>query len=85
MPRSKNNSTRRAQKKRLKERKKMADPQTRATIVEKAYGYQGTRMCGRKHRYMTELSAMRGGLNTYGYILNTYRCPICGGWHLTRK
>jgi len=48
-------------------------------------------LCQGKRRYATEQEALQVGeeqqLLNFGQdlILSTYRCNICGGWHLTRK
>lgn len=44
------------------------------------------RMCRRKVRYSSEAAALLVATSTErkrGVELRTYRCPICGGWHLT--
>lgn len=40
------------------------------------------RMCSEKTRFASELSAMRAG-SRLG--MDWYRCPYCGGFHLTSK
>lgn len=54
--------------------------------VMRKYGARGRRACGRKRRYQTReeaevvaLESMRKGND----ILRSYRCPYCGGWHLS--
>lgn len=39
-------------------------------------------MCPEKTRFASELSAMRAG-SRLG--MDWYRCPYCGGFHLTSK
>lgn len=40
------------------------------------------RTCTGKRRYGSELVAMREGAR---FGMDWYRCPYCGGWHLTSK
>lgn len=54
--------------------------------VTRLYGPKGHRACGRKRRYATRdeadvvrLESMRKGNDS----LRSYRCPYCGGWHLS--
>lgn len=46
------------------------------------------RMCLSKRRYRSESSALRAAINSsksFGQMMRTYRCPVCGGWHLTSQ
>ena len=46
------------------------------------------RMCKSKRRYRTESTAIKaaiGSSRSYGQPMRTYRCPICGGWHITSQ
>jgi hypothetical protein len=49
-------------------------------------GQSGHRQCGKKARYDTrelaELVALKRSIASDTY-LRVYRCPICGGWHIT--
>jgi ribosomal protein L44E len=51
------------------------------------------RMCYGKHRYASQIKAY-GGIgklqsrynpNTSQVALRAYECPVCRGWHLTKK
>lgn len=45
------------------------------------------RMCGEKMRYASKgeaLSAASHVLRRKAVALRTYKCPVCGGWHLTK-
>ena len=48
-------------------------------------------MCQRKQRFSDELTANAGAMislerHDQGYSkLWTYKCPVCKGWHLTKK
>lgn len=50
---------------------------------------RGTRrMCYRKHRFHSELDARLKAMEIEqrrSVRLGVYRCPLCGGWHLTSK
>lgn len=39
----------------------------------------------RKHKYNSRAAALRAGMQRYGAPGNTYKCPHCGRWHLTRQ
>lgn len=60
----------------------------RDRIVTERYGESGHRQCGRKERYPTEEKAL-GQATLYQLFgapaLRAYRCPFCGGWHLTSR
>lgn len=46
------------------------------------------RMCHSKRRFRYEDAAIRGAINAsrhYGQGMRPYRCPVCGGWHLTSQ
>lgn len=40
------------------------------------------RMCSDKTRFASEIAAMRSGAK---FDMDWYRCPYCGGYHLTSK
>lgn len=40
------------------------------------------RMCSDKTRFASEIAAMRSGAK---FGMDWYRCPYCGGYHLTSK
>ena len=47
-------------------------------------------MCQRKHRWSDELAARAAALQSLErrpkvFKLYTYKCPVCLGYHLTRK
>lgn len=53
---------------------------------------QRARRCDNKHRWADELAAIAGAIhafekyhNSKGESLWVYRCPLCKGWHLTKK
>lgn len=50
---------------------------------------RGTRrMCYRKRRFHSELDARLKAMEIEqrrSVRLGVYRCPLCGGWHLTSK
>lgn len=65
------------------ERKEQEERDARVTSE---YGERAHRMCGRKLRYKTKSSALSRAAHCAvhtGYMLKTYKCPYCGGWHLT--
>ena len=80
-----------AQRERLKRKakarrkSKRRDRKRRRSVIEE-YGDQGYWSCGRKNRYKTkELAdavAFVGTMNS-GIEISTYKCKLCGGWHLT--
>lgn len=44
--------------------------------------------CLKKHRYRSEHDARLAANNAEtkrGTRLRVYQCPLCGGWHITRK
>lgn len=45
--------------------------------------------CERKRRYPDEVSAMAHALHSMSNsgtdALRTYKCPVCSGWHLTKR
>ena len=46
------------------------------------------RMCLSKRRFRNESAAIKGAIGSsrsYGQPMRAYRCPVCGGWHLTSK
>lgn len=46
------------------------------------------RACNRKMRYETKGQAKQGARTSraqHGSILEPYRCPVCGLWHLTKR
>lgn len=49
-----------------------------------------TKTCASKRRYPCELTARAAAMdsierNGNAKVLGVYRCPQCGGWHLTRQ
>ena len=62
------------------------------TAPRKTHGYtveELTRMCLGKHRWPDEMSARAGAMQALEkrpttWRLFHYRCPACGGFHLTR-
>ena len=61
-------------------RREQAAPQREAQLRHKA--------CERKKRYSSESEAklaIRDCERHGSRDLHTYRCPYCGGWHLTHK
>ena len=46
------------------------------------------RQCGKKRRYRSEHDARlsaNNGMTKRGTPLRVYRCPICNGWHITKR
>lgn len=46
------------------------------------------RMCYSKHRFRSESAAINaaiGSSRVYAQPMRQYRCPVCGGWHLTSQ
>lgn len=71
-------------------RRKHARKRFRMEKVKRKKDMQGNpdarKMCTRKQRFRTELDARLKAMDIEGrrsVRLGTYRCPICGGWHLT--
>ena len=58
----------------------------RNRAATKDYGISGHNQCGKKERYGSraeaETVALRRTIESDTY-LRVYKCPICGGWHLT--
>lgn len=45
-----------------------------------------TGLCLKKRRFVTQEEAQATATHVYktaGLKLNVYKCPVCGGWHLT--
>lgn len=79
---------RRKRDKARKERRKQLerDRERRAASVVDDDGVK-TRMCTRKIRYPTKIDALTAASRVTlrkSVALTTYKCPICGGWHLTK-
>lgn len=63
------------------------DRRRRDKLITETYGRRGHRMCGRKVRYDTPEMAQIASMNVSSSAnigFRTYRCPICGGWHITK-
>ena len=76
---------RKARKKAI-EHARAANESRRRRVLEE-YGPQGM-ACARKVRYQTRDEAERYAARyelRRDVILRTYRCPRCGGWHLTHQ
>ena len=46
------------------------------------------KMCYSKRRFRTEDGAIKAAIGSsrhYGQPMRAYRCPICGGWHITSQ
>lgn len=55
--------------------------------VTELHGERAHVMCGRKLRYPSKESALRTAnrcLRHGSVALRAYKCPYCGGWHLTK-
>ena len=78
-----------SKRKRVARKKKRKAQRKRDAEITKKYGMEGHRMCGRKRRYEDEFTAQSvANLSMIAYgapPLKVYRCPLCGGWHLTHK
>lgn len=79
---------------RLQERSKLINEQRRKEMAERdadvtsKYGDTGHRTCGRKIRYATKSEALVKASKCMRHgapALSAYRCPYCGGWHLTSR
>lgn len=60
----------------------------RDAMVTAEHGEQGHWSCGRKMRYPTKSAALMRASKCQrrgAPALRAYRCPYCGGWHLTSK
>jgi hypothetical protein len=63
------------------------------TAPRKTHGFtkeEIRRRCHSKVRYADEFAAMAGGMRSIEHHktddpLYAYKCPLCGGWHLTRS
>lgn len=46
-----------------------------------------TRLCPRskKRKFRSAAAARRSAAQRYGATSNTYRCPHCDAWHITRR
>lgn len=63
--------------------KKMRDERSEREIwVKDVYGQLGWDMCASKYRYDTRGAALERARRTKSET-RAYRCPICGGWHIT--
>lgn len=72
----------RADAKREKSRRKMRREQERRQ--QRYDSEDAANMCTRKFRYDSRYAAERYIERHYSEKqLSTYRCPYCGGWHLT--
>lgn len=75
------------ERRQIRKRKRKAKRKRDAEVTKK-YGIQAHRACGRKIRYKDELTALARAERSMLYgapTLKVYRCPYCGGWHLTSK
>lgn len=62
------------------------DRERRAAAIADDDGKKA-RMCTQKMRYPTKMDALMAASRVTmkkSVALTTYRCPICGGWHLTK-
>lgn len=73
-------------------RKKYAIKKRKREIAQRKEQNKGIpgarRMCTRKVRYPTAEAAAMGAsycMNNGSPDLAVYRCPLCGGWHLTHR
>lgn len=65
-------------------RKSERERERRDKKVTECYSDQGHSSCGRKIRYESRAAALRYIERHYAKVpLSVYRCPYCGGWHLT--
>ena len=65
-------------------RKSERERRRRDNKVTEWYSDQGHSSCGRKIRYESRAKALRYIERHYAEVpLSVYKCPYCGGWHLT--
>ena len=75
-------------RRRYARRKNHLQKQQRKEFGKSVNTSQRLKMCNSKVRYKTESGAMAKAIalmNRGAPSLRTYRCPLCGGWHLTSK
>lgn len=79
-------------KRRQKSREYMAEQQRemreRDARVTAEYGDEAHKMCGCKLKYRSKGDALGRASKCVEHgstPLRAYRCPYCGGWHLTSK
>ena len=84
----------RKRRRRVQERDRVIKMQRESERVERdaqvtaEYGEPGHSACGKKIRYKTKSEALVKASTSAKYgapALRVYRCPYCGGWHLTSK
>lgn len=78
---------RKRDKARKERRKQMERDRDRRTAAVADSDSEKMRMCARKMRYSTKIDALMAASRVTlkkSVALRTYRCPICGGWHLTK-
>lgn len=60
--------------------------QRRDARVTAEHGEHGHRVCGKKLRYGSKAEALASANCSVRHgapTLRSYKCPYCGGWHLT--
>lgn len=80
---SRPNASKRKRVARRKHRKEKAE--RKAEFGKRGKAYMG---CTRKRRYHSKLDAELNAMmysRDSGHTLRAYKCPRCGGWHLTKQ
>lgn len=76
----------RARRRHAVRRRARTERRERDKAVSASYGHAAHQACGRKNRYPSEGVAQTRAIAyevLRGQELRVYRCPYCGGWHLT--
>ena len=87
-PQTSRAETHRKRRERARRKRRIKRDLARRHRSASLYGLAGVRQCAKKNRYPTmetaEMVAERRTM-TSGMPLRVYRCPCCGGYHITHK